>query len=244
MGGVLDFLKDAPVIGGLVGAAGSWFSGKQAADAAKENYKHRYQWQVQDLKKAGLNPMLSVQNSPGSVAQPNFENIGEGAVKGFSAGQQAKLLSEQYETQKATTQKTLAEAEALGIKNKIDRASPLYQEADKAYDYTSGVQGPSAAAAQRWTADLALVQNQAEKLKQDTEVAKLTADLQRGQITLQEIQIQYAPTLAKIEAAYRAAIQKAAEAGVPEAQASAEFWQNLGALGKIALFIKNLTPGK
>lgn len=234
------------VVAGLgsaaIGAVGSWFSGKQSADAAEYQYKHRYRWMVNDLQKAGLNPMLAVQQSPGSVAQPNFENIGEGAVKGFSAAMQAKLLQEQYETQKATTNKTNAEAESLGIKNKIDRASPLYQEADKAYDYTTGVQGPSAAASEKWQADLAVVKNTAEKLSADTQLSRMNADLAKGQKTLQDIQIEYAPTLARIEAAYRDAMQKAAAAQVPAAQADAEFWENAGVAGKIAVFIRNLVP--
>lgn len=73
------------VAGGIIGAAGSYFSGKQSADAAEYNYKHRYQWQMKDLEKAGLNPMLVIGQSPPNVPQPNFPNIGEGAAHGAQA---------------------------------------------------------------------------------------------------------------------------------------------------------------
>lgn len=92
-----------PVAGGIVGAAGSWFSGKSAADAAEENYKHRYQWQVKDLKKAGLNPMLAVSQGAPNVPQPQFPDIGEGALKGAAVGVQAQLAKKQAANIEADT---------------------------------------------------------------------------------------------------------------------------------------------
>ncbi|AXH76061.1 MAG: hypothetical protein [Microviridae sp.] len=87
-----------------IGAAGSLFSGKQSADFAESSYKHRYQWQVKDLQKAGLNPMLAVQQGAPNVPQPNFENIGEGAVKGAAVGVNAALQKAQMANVAADTQ--------------------------------------------------------------------------------------------------------------------------------------------
>jgi len=226
--------------GAAIGAAGAIFSSKQSADAAEENYKHRYQWQVKDLKKAGLNPMLAVSNSPGSVAQPDFQNVGEAAIKGFSAAQQAKLVSEQTQAQRAATNKTIAEAERVEMDNLMIRASPLYQSAKSTLTPSGDVGGPSAVAEEKWRADLSVVTAQAEKLKQDTEVARLNAELAKGELTLQEVKVRYADALAQIEKAYRSAMAEAEAAKVPQAKAEAAFWENAGELGKLAAFIKSI----
>jgi len=84
----MGFLADsAGSLGGaLIGAAGSIYSGKQSADFAEKAYKHRYQWQMKDMQKAGLNPMLAFSNVSPNVPQPNFPNIGESAAHGAQAG--------------------------------------------------------------------------------------------------------------------------------------------------------------
>lgn len=89
--------------GAVLGAAGSWFSGKSSADAAESQYKHRYQWQVKDLKKAGLNPMLAVSQGAPNVPQPQFPDIGEGALKGAAVGVQAQLAKKQAANIEADT---------------------------------------------------------------------------------------------------------------------------------------------
>jgi len=226
--------------GAIIGAAGSIFSSKQSADAARENYKHRYQWQVKDLQKAGLNPMLAVGNAAPNVPQPTFENVGEGAIRGYSAAQQSRLLNEQIQATRATGQKTLAEKDLLEIENITRRADPLFQSAKKAYNAETGEYGTSARAEERWTADLKVVQAQAAKLTEDAGVAKLNADLARGELTLQEVKIKYADQLAKIETDYRRAMAEAEALKIPAARAEAAFWANAGELGKLAVFIKSL----
>lgn len=94
----------AAAIGAGIGAAGSIFSGSQSANAARENYKHRYQWQVKDLQKAGLNPMLAVTNGAPNVPQPHFPDVGEAAVKGASSAIQARLAKAQIQNVEADTQ--------------------------------------------------------------------------------------------------------------------------------------------
>lgn len=103
-----------PVAGALVGAAGSIFSSKQSADFAERSYKHRYQWQVKDLQKAGLNPMLAVSQGAPNVAQPTFQNVGEGAIKGFSAAAAARVASAQVKNIEADTM-LKGSAQALNI---------------------------------------------------------------------------------------------------------------------------------
>lgn len=223
-----------------IGAAGSIFSGRQSAQAAEDNYKHRYQWQVKDLKKAGLNPMLAVSNAPPNVPQPQFENVGEGAIRGFSAAQQMRLLKEQTEATRAQGQKTLAEKDLLEIENITRRADPLFQSAKAAYNQETGEYGTSAKAEEKWQADLGVVKAQAAKLTEDAGVSRLNADLARGEVTLQEVKIKYADQLAKIETDYRRAMAEAEALKIPAARAEAAFWANAGELGKLAAFIKSL----
>lgn len=102
----------AGAIGGaLIGAAGSYFSGKSAADFAERSYKHRYQWQVKDLQKAGLNPMLAVSQGAPNVPQPNFPNLGEGAARGAAAGVSASIASAQIANLNSNSAKNAAETD-------------------------------------------------------------------------------------------------------------------------------------
>lgn len=91
------------VAGAVIGAAGSWLSGRSSASAAESQYKQRYQWQVKDLKKAGLNPMLAVSQGAPNVPQPQFPDIGEGALKGAAVGVQAQLAKAQAANIQADT---------------------------------------------------------------------------------------------------------------------------------------------
>lgn len=235
------------IIGAGIGAAGSYFSSQQSADFSERAYKHRYRWMVKDLQKAGLNPMLAAGTSPGSVAQPDFQNVGEGALKGASAAaaiRQAKAQAENIEENTATTRalgnKAMAEGKRQEMDNLILEASPPYQSAKATLGPRGEVTGASAAQTARWDADLAKTRAEAEKVAADTGLSKLQADLAKGEITLQQVKIKYADELAQVETAYRAAMSAAAAANVPAAQADAEFWRNAGDLGKWASFIKSI----
>lgn len=238
-----------PVAGAIlgsaaIGAAGSIFSGKQSADAAKENYKKRYQWQVQDLKKAGLNPMLAVQNSPGSVPQPSFPNVGEAAVEGGSKAASAlaayKINKAQIDNLTAQTNKTIEEARGTEMGNLILQASPEYQSSKNTLGARGEVTGPSAVANTRIQAELKQVTAAADKAASDAQIASINAEIAKGDLTLKQIEVRYADELKKIETAYREAMRKAAEAGVPAAQAEAAFWSQSGEWGKAAMFIRQL----
>lgn len=101
-------------IGGALSAAGGLASSAMGARAVKMNYKRRYQWQIEDMKKAGLNPMLAISHGAPVPQKSDYPNIGEAAVKGAAAGsaarQQYKAVESQVELNKANTAKAAAEA--------------------------------------------------------------------------------------------------------------------------------------
>jgi len=232
------------VVGGVLAGGGAMASGAASARQSESAYKHRYQWTVKDLRKAGLNPMLAYSQGAPPPSIPAQPNAGEAAVEGgtsaYGAAMQGKVQREQLELLRAQRGKTIQEGRAVELNNLITESSPLYQSAKSTLGEFGEVRGPSAAASQRWDAELSKITAEATQLAQSTEVQRLQAELQKGELTLQEVKIKYADELATIERDYRRAMATAAEAGVPAAIADAEFWANAGSLGKLAAFLKAL----
>ena len=117
-------------ISAAIGGASSIISGalnnsaaRHAATVANErnvyNYQHRYQWAMDDMQKAGLNPMLAAtQGIGGSIngasALAGSYNIAEGVTGGMSAG--AAANSAQAAKKQADTAARLAD----GTLNKLE----------------------------------------------------------------------------------------------------------------------------
>ena len=108
------------LIGGAFGLIGANKANKQQQSQFNQNYElahdqlyKQHQIEVQDLKAAGLNPILSANggNSTfGASSGGSYENLGTAATSGYMAAQQAKNLQMQNEAIKATVEKTRAEA--------------------------------------------------------------------------------------------------------------------------------------
>jgi hypothetical protein len=106
-------LTSAALLGGGAKAAGNaastWYTNRQsqkrqreAQDFSAQQYAKRYQTQVADLKKAGLNPMLAVSQSPGSAPQGSaapVQNPEVGSSFASGAEQASNLRKAKYETQ-------------------------------------------------------------------------------------------------------------------------------------------------
>lgn len=107
------------LVGGIMGRSNA----KQQQVASAHAYQHRYQWTMDDLRKAGLNPMLAMnQGSVGSapsMAMANTPDVG-GAI---SSGMQAGSAATQANTQKqlAVASAKNLEAQTLAAKSQADR---------------------------------------------------------------------------------------------------------------------------
>lgn len=95
------------LLGGAGKAATTWYQNRQAAkqqheaqDFSAQQYATRYQTQVKDMKKAGLNPMLAAGASPGSAPTGQAAPVQEMPVREAiqdtttATAQQAKMKQE------------------------------------------------------------------------------------------------------------------------------------------------------
>lgn len=102
----------AGIASGLATGAMSYASARQSQQETVDAYRNRHQWQVQDLRAAGLNPILSGTQGAGSVgnmATAQAPDISQ-ATSNFSA---AQLRREEINTNKTTQTQQLAQSENL-----------------------------------------------------------------------------------------------------------------------------------
>lgn len=133
-------LAGATLAAGALSAGAGMLSSSKSAKSAKKamemqinwekvRAKNAHQWEVQDLKKAGLNPALSVTgggqgaNTSGiSAVTPDYSGISSAGQAMYDALVGWKQLENQTKQTEATTAKEEAETEALNKSNKyIDK---------------------------------------------------------------------------------------------------------------------------
>ena len=170
--------------GALVGAVGGLISNRQQQKQFNKNYAlanaqlyNQHQIEVADLRKAGLNPILSANagNSTfNAVSGGSFENVGASANSGYMMAQQAKNLEAQNEAIKAQIEKTRAEAGNVLQDTKLKSAQ------------TSQVEGETSLIPLRAENMSALT----AEAKQQTEVFKMSVKVAEANIkkVLQDIQ--------------------------------------------------------
>lgn len=102
-----------PLIAAGIGAAGSLLGGIFQNNAAKsaasrqmrfqeKTLRHSYQWGMEDMRKAGLNPILAYkQGGAGSASGSSYtpQNVGSAAVQGGSTAAASALAQQRMEAE-------------------------------------------------------------------------------------------------------------------------------------------------
>ena len=137
------------VIGGIFSAFGQAAANAEAKEASqrqmdfqKETLRSQYQWGMEDMRKAGLNPILAYkQGGAGSASGADYTpgNVGAAGVTGASTAQSSALATRAQETQleniaadtrlKASQDKTQAalQVQALAQADQANSQSALNQ---------------------------------------------------------------------------------------------------------------------
>lgn len=99
----------APIIGGAIGLIGGAMQNSAASAAANKQMafqersaKHSYQWAMDDMKKAGLNPMLAYkQGGAGTLSGSSYtpQNIGSAAISGASSASSSAIAQSRQQTE-------------------------------------------------------------------------------------------------------------------------------------------------
>lgn len=109
------------IAGGLAGGLAQGAFGLKAQDYSqdfsREVMQNKHQWEVQDLRKAGLNPVLSAMGGMGGIAGPGAMPTAPDFAGSAAKGMQIKLMKAQEKTQQALTQKEMAQADILDSQN-------------------------------------------------------------------------------------------------------------------------------
>ncbi len=88
--------------------------GKKARRFAKKMYKKRYQYTVEDMRKAGLNPVLLAGASPGGVGAPSPARIDKPRLgEAATAYAAMRLQAAQTKLTMASARKAEVEADAI-----------------------------------------------------------------------------------------------------------------------------------
>lgn len=137
----------AGVIGSVVGArmqnSAQSDLMRQSYEYSKESLQNRHQWEVEDLKKAGLNPILSATNSSGGTI-----SVGTGQAAGPDLGKalesiaHSALMKKTMDLSKFEADTNRMKAEADMIRARQDEAKTTSAiELNKAQSGLAGEQG-------------------------------------------------------------------------------------------------------
>lgn len=128
----MSFLGD--IAGAVIGAGSSIWGANQSNSAAfemqansinaqRESMQNRHQWEVEDLRKAGLNPILSATNSAGgsisgataNVTAPDISGALNKIANSAFAKKQTELLEKELQVKEDNAKANLTNADANQI---------------------------------------------------------------------------------------------------------------------------------
>lgn len=128
----MSFLGD--IAGAVIGAGSSIWGANQSNSAAfemqansinaqRESLQNRHQWEVEDLRKAGLNPILSATNSAGgsisgatsNVTAPDISGALNKIANSAFAKKQTELLEKELQVKQDNAKASLTNADANQI---------------------------------------------------------------------------------------------------------------------------------
>ena len=133
------FGLDDAVVGGIIGVAGDLFGASMTNSATadmnrsiqerniaweKEQLQNKHQWEVADLKAAGLNPILSAQSGSSAVSAgtPSGQGAAVNISKSLEAIANSALAKKEMELKDYTAQSDRIRAEADMLRAKNDEA--------------------------------------------------------------------------------------------------------------------------
>lgn len=183
--------------GGLVAGLGDAFlnnrfslkSQHQAQDFSENMYKHRYQWQVEDMKKAGINPMMSYMSGA-----PSGPSSSAAASKGSNVAgsiNDTRIASAQEANLAANTKKQLQEADTSAALSRNYEQDTLLKGGMLPY-YSSLIVHETASAKQadaataKIRAEIPQVENQIKEIQQQIKKSKSDVNLNNSLIQANE----------------------------------------------------------
>lgn len=223
-------------VSSLIGGALSNSAARHAATVANQrniyNYQHRYQWAMDDMQKAGLNPMLAATQGIGgsvngaSALSANY-NLGEGVTSGMSAsaaGSSAKAANRQAQVAEKMSDEQIKNLAAQTI---------LANSSAKKYDAeTYGISVANKLAADSYNDNLALLkQNLVNAVKQGEYIdsQKLSQQYMMNVVMPAQAAMMYAQgNAANSSAAYNAQLSNVAKADYDYKMSRNSDYKNLG----------------
>lgn len=154
--------------GGLVDTAAGLFQAERNQDFAQKQMMNAYQWQVADLKKAGLNPMLAL--TKGAVMPSGSSSVSSRMGEAISGGLSLSIQRRQMESNVALNSAAAAKAAA-------EATEPMFRNAERL------------AAIGKLDADTALARADASYRLAQTQLVPLQGDLLKAQAQVQEAMI-------------------------------------------------------
>ena len=140
----MDFFSlAAPIIssvaGGLIKNKGSQQASQDANAFTTEQLQNRHQWEVADLKQAGLNPVLSAGGTP-SIGGSSTADYADPIAGGVSSAMQALQLSETVKNMREDTELKKRQQETADATSENQRAQARANNAAAALTNTSNIQ--------------------------------------------------------------------------------------------------------